>query len=55
MKTIRTQNLIAAALVCVLTALAGTAFAQSTRWDELSNLPFKQRELPHTRNLGAAV
>jgi hypothetical protein len=41
MKTTGTQNLITAALVGALTALAGTAFAQSSRWDELSKLPFK--------------
>jgi hypothetical protein len=42
MKTARIQSLIAGALVGALTALAGTAFAQSTRWDELSKLPFKE-------------
>jgi hypothetical protein len=42
MKTTGTQSLIAAALVGALTALAGTAFAQSARWDELSKLPFKE-------------
>jgi hypothetical protein len=41
MKTMRELNLLAAALIGTV-ALAGTAFAQSTRWDELSKLPFKE-------------
>jgi hypothetical protein len=41
MKTIRTQNLLAAALIAAL-ACSGTVFAQSASWDELSKLPFKE-------------
>jgi hypothetical protein len=41
MKTTDTQKLIATALVDPL-AFTGAAFAQSTRWDELSKLPFKE-------------
>src|SRR4051812_23082150 len=41
MKTTRTQNLLAAALDDAL-ALNETVFAQSTHWDELSKLPFKE-------------
>jgi len=44
MKSKRTPNLIAAALVGAL-ALNGTAFAQTTRWDELSKLPFPENQL----------
>ena len=36
----KTKTTFAAALVGAL-ALTTTAFAQSTRWDELSKLPFK--------------
>jgi hypothetical protein len=42
MTTTRTHTLMASVLVGTLTALAGTAVAQSTRWDELSKLPFKE-------------
>lgn len=38
---IHRQILMAAALVGALIAINGSAFAQSTRWDELSKLPFK--------------
>jgi len=41
MNTTRTLSLIAAALIGAL-ALSGSTFAQSTRWDELSKLPFKE-------------
>jgi hypothetical protein len=41
MKTTRTQNLLAAALIGAL-AFTGTAFAQYARWDELSRLPFNE-------------
>jgi hypothetical protein len=40
MKLTRTQNVFAAALIGARAALAGTAFAQSTRWDELSKLAY---------------
>jgi hypothetical protein len=42
LKTSLTKILIATALVGALTALTGTASAQSTRWDDLSKLPFKE-------------
>ena len=38
-KTEYQQNLLAVALVCAL-AFQGTAFAQSTHFDELANQPF---------------
>jgi hypothetical protein len=41
MKTIRGPNLLSAALMVAM-AFTPTAFAQSTRWDELSNLLFKE-------------
>jgi len=41
MKTIRTLNVLAAVLIGAL-AFAGRAPAQSTRWDELSKLPFDE-------------
>src|SRR4030095_7160242 len=41
MKTIRTQRLLAIVLISAL-SFTGTVFAQSTRWDELSKLPFKE-------------
>src|SRR4030095_5548078 len=46
MKTIRTQRLLAIVLISAL-AFTGTAFAQSTRWDELSKLPFKESYPTH--------
>src|ERR1700686_616914 len=42
MKSTRAKSLIVAALVGAATALAGTAFAQSPRWDDLSKLPFTE-------------
>jgi hypothetical protein len=41
MNTMRRHTLVAATLIGLL-ALTGTALAQSTRWDELSSLPFKE-------------
>jgi hypothetical protein len=41
LKTARTQNLLAATFVSTM-AIQGTAFAQSTRFDELANLPFAE-------------
>ena len=42
MKATCPRSLMAAVLVGALTTLAGMAFAQSSRWDELSKLPFKE-------------
>jgi hypothetical protein len=42
MKTTFSQHLIATVLVGGLMVPAEAAFAQSTRWDELSKLPFKE-------------
>jgi len=41
-KVTRRQDFLTTALVCALIAINGSAFAQSTRWDELSKLPFKE-------------
>jgi len=43
MKTTRTPTLIAAALACAV-AFNGTAFAQTTHWDELTKLPFPENQ-----------
>ena len=41
METARTQNLLVVAFASTM-AIQGTAFAQSTRFDELANLPFAE-------------
>jgi hypothetical protein len=41
-KVTRRHDFLITALVGALIAINGSAFAQSTRWDELSKLPFKE-------------